>query len=240
MPTQFEELIAGALDYAGRPNKKLVPTDVAAQKVQDAVNYVLMLLNITDQNWLIDRTVIDISSAAEEYPITAPSYGRAIFAEITGGTGVTPNQGIKTPVPIIDVQDSSLSQVPNTLTVPGFALVIFRDVYQQITARVVPPITDLTTFTIQIWYEPSVFIPTSLSQVPGMIENTYGLVKVLAAQSILGLCGYPTERYQQIMNSLLRDENRFIPLLQNYIQQDSNDTPGNIVPFGATYQGDGY
>ena len=240
MATQFEELIAGALDYAGRPNQKVVPFDVAAQKVQDAVNHVLMLLNLSDQNWIVARTTIDADSVTDEFTISGVNYGRAIFAEITDGTGVDTTKGIKTPVPIIDAQDSSLQQVPNQDVTPGFALVIFRGTDQTITARVVPRLLPNTTYTIQIWYEPASFSPTALSTVPGLIENTYGLVKVLAAQSILGLCGWGEERYNQIINSLIRDENRFTSILQNYLMIDSNDTPGNIVPFGSTYWGDGY
>jgi hypothetical protein len=240
MATTFEELIVGSYQYAGNPSHSRVPLPVVAQKVQDAINWCLALLNLTDQNWIVNQTPLTIDPSSIEYTISASNFGRPILVEITGGDGVSTDLSlVRTQVPFFDLQDAALRDVPYNPNSNHLGLVFYRE-DGQVKVRTVPGLGEGSK-ELNIIYEPLAFTPTTITANPGIIEPMYGLVKTKVAISILGLAGHSTETFGQLMQTLAMDKADYESAFRQYIQIDANETAGEIRPFNSSRMGeDGY
>lgn len=188
MPTTIKQVIAGVRDYLGNPDYGAVSNASVLLRLYHRLDNRRIEINLTNQNWFLNRAYINVDSTTDEIPLNIGDWGRPINV-------ITIDESdpyhVTREVPIATVQDNDLYYV-GSKTSTGTA--VFPHVAEsfnfftnngtgQLTARVTPQHGQSATY--QVWYQPDTPTPSVLADNFPLFEAFINLTTVDVALDLL-------------------------------------------------------
>lgn len=203
MPIAVRDLVAGVRAYCGYPAHDILNNATLLLYIHDESDQLRTLLNITDQNFLLERFYIDVNSSTSEYSVDAPvGFGIPILCNTVNDADP---QHVTREIPIVTVQDIDLyyigpRQITGSSVYPHVATSwSFFTEGGQWTAKVTP--VHGTPARYQFWYSPARPTPPQLADNYQLLENFTNLLKVSVALKCLPDCLTPTNAEQVKMRT---------------------------------------
>ena len=229
------DLLSGIRNYLRFPPEMVLGDGTILDRLLDKLDFYTSELNLTDQNWLLEKFPLPVSANEGTYTITPGDWGRPILCETVDDTDP---QYIRREVPIVDFQDRDrFYSGPNTALQRPVQCISFYQKGGAIRVDLTP--IPSTSGAYQIWYEPSRIIPTALTSTPLRLECFANLVKVDTALSCLPDCNYDDTRYSRIKEALDRDFSLYMNQFQIYKTQDRQEQLSDGRCWGADYPFEG-
>lgn len=225
-----EGLLSSVYDYCGNPPEdKLSPSQVLTA-LFDRIQHYRNELNLTDEGWSIERTIINAQSDKEEYLIEAPDFGRPFFVE-TFESGKP--QFRRREVEMARPQDrnlfSGISNESNYSNKHSARVFIFFNIGQpNPTAEIIP--VPRQSCQYRVWHESIFTGDPSMAEVPMFMRHFFNLLRVSACMDVLGFCDYEEQKFNQIWGARMRAEEQYHEVFWNYVQQMFHEDAG---PFRA-------
>ncbi len=215
MGIPIKSILAGVRSYLGFPDYANLPNHMIMERLYDRLDYLRTLLNLTNQNFFLSRTRIDVDSSTDEYLLNFNvGPGRPVLCHTIDDSNP---QHVTREVQIVNVQDNDLyyigpKQGAGMTYAPHVAqtMNIFYDLDAGFwKVKVVPQ--HLSSASYQLWIQPDRPTPPTLTANFPLMENFIGLVKVSTALSCLPMLikGSDPNALAFIERRLMADEARY-------------------------------
>ena len=237
MPTT-REIITAVREYCGNPDWAKLNAGTICLHLYDQIDHLLTRLNLTDENWILGRSIIPVYPGTDEYPLP-PNFGRAMFVE-TVDDGST--DFVRREVQIVNAQDIDLfwqgvkdttgGSYPHNSSICCFFGLENTPIKQ---IKFSPPPAQAVSY--RVWYELNRQLPPALAAKPAVMEQFHNLLKVNTALMCLPHCGYDVDNYGQRQGALQMFKAEFDDVYERYISQNHHEDTGPRRSFNSSRRG---
>lgn len=236
MPT-VKEIVTAVREYCGNPGHDKLNLGTICLHLYDQIDHLLNRLNITDENWIIGRTIVSVDGGNDEYTLPT-EFGRPVFCE-TVDDGTSDFQ--RREVEIVNVQDFNLywsgykiSGVYGSIAHSAEVVAVFGPNEQPGVKLIkfAPPPQQAADY--RVWYDVARQTPPQLAEKPLVMEQFHNLLKIDTAISCLPHCGYGPDEFQPYMEMLQWNHERFDAIFERYIAMSHHEDTGPRRAFNSS------
>ncbi len=208
MPS-ITELINSARVYLGNPAADKPTDEAILNALFGRITHYQNWLKLSNQNWLVKETQLDVDALNYEYTLSAIDFGRPLKVEyLNPHYPYTNGQEIE----MVLLQDANLvegnsqwySSIRNTIDESDGAYIARAIAFYNLGAtpqvRIIP--RPLQQATYRIMYEPSSGELPTLLQDPELCRNYHDMLAMAAAKLCLPHCKYDANTYNQFKESI--------------------------------------
>jgi len=233
MPT-INNIIGGVRLHLRTPSEDKIGDGKIAEYLLRKIDYYLNELNLTDQNWLLEKWQLDVDASTQIYtvnPSSAP-FGRPILCETMDESDPFHE---RREITIVDLQDRDLfyrGPQQAWATAPphsAITMTFFRSGGQK---RVLVEPQPAVSASYRFWFEPSRMLPQSITNDSPFLENFSNLLEVDTALTVLPDCDWPDVKHNRIEKALGADLVRYTAQFDRYKNQDRQEQVNTKRGFG--------
>lgn len=234
MPT-VNNIIGGVRLYLRMPPEDKLSNGMIAEYLLDKITYYLNELNLTDQNWLLEKWMLTVTALKDTYlvlPSSAP-WGRPILCETVDQSDPF---HIRREIPIIDLQDRLLRytgyQTSLSAAVPPYTAASMSFFSEGGQKKVKLDPAPQAAAQYRFWFEPSRLLPQAFADDTRVLENFSNLLKVDVALIALPDCEWDEVKNERIEKALISDLTRYSMQFDKYKYQDRQEQTNTKRGFG--------
>jgi hypothetical protein len=219
MSITIKSTVQGIRSLLLYPPAGSVPNHLILDRLRDKLDYYLTALNITNENWFLQRSILTVQPNTDEFDFDVT--GKPILCVTMDSSDP---YHIEREIEIVTVQDRDLyymgpKQGMSSGTFPHVAtsISIFYDQDRgQRIAKVTPQHTQVAQYLI--WLQPETLAPPRMADNFPMLENFMNLIKTDTALSLLpAIAGEGNDtKVEAIQGQLMRDMARYDQQFQTW------------------------
>lgn len=220
--------------YIGRPPTDKINKDDLFMMLLGRLNYYRQKLGLTDQNWLIAESFLNVDENNNEYVLNVADFSRPIKVEfydplvpyrngpeieiinLQNSDRYNIGSGDSFSYNSIDEHGSDTSYVANAIAFYGLPPLSMK-------VRIIPRPRQAVQY--RIYYEPITSQSASFAEEPGLMTQFHDMLAVATALLALPRCGHSPEVFAQYQGILTMELTRLESVFDHFrLSRKHNDT----------------
>lgn len=215
MGNSVSELLSGGYGYLNRVDQSKLNLGQALALLLDTVDFFLVDLMISDENYLLKQYPFTPSSKDDDI-VTAPGFSTPVLMEIRNASSTSDSdwRGILT-ANASDVQDMARGGVD--------CVAFYGQSFQTKMRWSFDPVND-RQIEARLWYEPIANQPISLADSPKLSQAFAAMIKIRWARSAIPYCGFDPEEAKALFGALTVGLGEWKQKWNIFVNADKNAT----------------